>query len=71
MNITVPELAHIMNCLESVQAEIEQLEYDNEWYSSDSTDLVLSSLEILHGYFYPVGPDEEEDQQLELLEDYI
>ena len=61
------DLRHLLNALETVDAELEQLELDEEWFSSDSTDLVKSGTEILHSYLgIEPQPHEEEDFDNEL-----
>lgn len=49
INLSRYDVSFIKNALESVQAELEQLERDEEWYVSEVTDLVASSLEIVYG----------------------
>jgi len=42
------DLAFLLLALETFEAEVEQLVYDKEWYSSDSLDLLTSAKQLLH-----------------------
>lgn len=63
--VSLHDLKHLMNTLETIQAEHEQLELDNEWYASDSLGLIESSLEIIHSKLgiTPNATDEEFDDE--------
>ena len=41
-------LRFLLLAIETLEAEIEQLVYDKEWYSSDSLDLLTSAKQLLH-----------------------
>jgi hypothetical protein len=57
------ELHHVLHALEAAEVQLQQLEYDNEWFVSDTTDLLISAKEILMGHLgmLPNQEDEEHD----------
>lgn len=46
--LTITDLYHLKETIEAVEAEFDLLEYDNEWYVCDVSDLVSSSKQILY-----------------------
>lgn len=42
------ELRFLLETFETIQAELEQLMYDNEWYVTDVLDQITSSVEIVN-----------------------
>lgn len=51
------DLRFLLRAVETLDAEVEQLEITEDWYSSDSRDLLDTSKEVLRGY---LGLHEEE-----------
>lgn len=47
MEVKDTEVAHLQECLESCQIELDTLVRDREWYVTDVLDLIESSLEII------------------------
>lgn len=60
------DLRHLLLAVDTLEAEVEQLVYDKEWYSSDSLDLLLSSKQILHSLLGIVNPEDEDDEDLQI-----
>ena len=59
-NLNYAELMFLLDTVENCEAEIEQLELDHVWYSSDSRDKIDSAKEILRGH---LGIKEIEDDE--------
>lgn len=58
------DLCHIRDALDSADREFDILEYDNEWYCSDTKDLLLSArytVYTLLGQELPENLDKEEE----------
>jgi len=45
--VTKADLRHILDMIETVEAEYEQLELDNDWFVSDATDLIQSAKQLV------------------------
>jgi len=63
-NITVPyiDVRALLDAIEVVEAELEQIAFDNDWFVSDSTDHVQVAKQILHGL---LGIKEYNDDELD------
>ena len=48
MKVKRIDLLHLLKAFDAVEAELEQLESNELWFSSDSLDRVISSKQILH-----------------------
>lgn len=46
--VSYNKLRFLLDTIESTEAELEQLTYDEEWYVSEVVDQLQSSKEILH-----------------------
>lgn len=62
VTITRVDARHLLNAFENVQAELEQLEHDEDWYIMDSRDLLYSGIAILH---VALGIQEESYEEFE------
>ena len=58
------DLRFLLRAVETLDAEVEQLEITEDWYSSDSRDLLETSKEVLKGY---LGLHEEEYDEDEYI----
>lgn len=47
MKMTRANMKHILNALEAAEAELEELETSQSWFSSDSLEQIYSSQQIL------------------------
>jgi hypothetical protein len=63
--VSEADLRHLLLALDTLEAEVEQLVYDKEWYTSDSLDLLLSAKEILHSILGISNEEEEDDEDLQ------
>lgn len=45
--VTKADLRHILDMIETVEAEYEQLELDNDWFVSDAADLIQSAKQLV------------------------
>jgi hypothetical protein len=64
INVPILELEFMLNTVETLEAEVEQLEYDNDWYSSDSIDMLTASKQILCRLLgKETDPDEDTEDQ--------
>lgn len=61
--VTELDLRHLLTTFETVEAEIEQLVYDKEWYVSDALDLLASSKQLL-GSLLGIREETEEDESI-------
>lgn len=60
--VSTKDLMFLLETIDTVDAEVEQLEITEDWYSSDSRDLMLSAKEILRGYLGIKEPEEYEEE---------
>jgi hypothetical protein len=75
--IQIPEysLRHVLEAIETFEAELEQLEVDEPWYVPDSRDRLDSAKQILHDHlgiqdeYYDEEDEDAEPRATELLHD--
>jgi uncharacterized protein YbaP (TraB family) len=57
------ELNLLKDTLDAAHSEFRLLEYDNEWYCSDTLDLLASSRELVYTNLGLELPDQEEEDK--------
>lgn len=63
--VPVLDLRALLHAIETLDAEVEQLEITEEWYSSDSRDLLEAAKEILHGHLGITEINYDDDDEFE------
>lgn len=65
MDLSRTELNLLKETLDQAQREFDLLEYDNEWYCSETKDLLASSVELVYSKLGIELPGEEEEDYYE------
>ena len=65
--ITLPrsDLVHVLDALDTFEAELEQLEYTRDWFLSDSKDRLASAKQIVCNHLGIEPYEHEYDEELE------
>lgn len=68
--VPTADLNFLLRTLNTLEAEIEQLEITEDWYSSDSRDLLDSATEIVRGHLgiEEINYDEDEEAKQTSIE---
>lgn len=71
--VPTADLNFLLRTLNTLEAEIEQLEITEDWYSSDSRDLLDSATEIIRGHLgiEEINYDEDEEVKQTSIELYL
>jgi len=60
--VTHVNIRFLLDTLETLEAELEQLEYDEEWFVADSMDQLKASIQILHDILGIKDSEYDEDE---------
>lgn len=60
--VAITDLRFLLDTFETLEAELEQLQYDEVWFVSDCMDQLKSSIQILHDVLGIKEPDYDDEE---------